>query len=58
MPKMPILTDEQRSHMDRWERVSGKALKDWVTAIMKRMGTTRDEARGVVLRIIKEHTNG
>lgn len=34
----------------RWENRAGKALKDWVSFIMKHQGLTRAEARELVLR--------
>jgi hypothetical protein len=52
MPVCPPRTPEERKS-DRWENVVGKALKDWVTRVMKRDGSTRDEARATVLAAIQ-----
>lgn len=49
MPEMPVLTPEERAKNTRWENVSGKALKDWVTRIMLQNRMTRADARIVVL---------
>jgi len=47
MPECTSRTAEERTD-DRWERIVGKALKDWVTALM-RHGFTRKQARNLVL---------
>jgi hypothetical protein len=53
MPDCPPRSVEERSS-DRWEYVVGKALKDWVTAVMIEKRITRAEARLVVLAEIRQ----
>ena len=57
MPDCPHRTAEERKH-DRWELVVGKALKDWVTAVMLEKKLTRAEARLVVLAEIRQKGEG
>lgn len=54
MPVCPPISPENRAKIDRWELVVGKALKDWVTRVMKNEGLTRAEAREVILERIRE----
>lgn len=53
MPVCPPKSATDRTS-ERFENTAGKALKDWVTALMKQDGSTRAEARGKVLRLLKE----
>lgn len=53
MPDCPPISPEERAATERWERVVGKALKDWVTRVMKRDNKTREEARATVLAAIQ-----
>jgi hypothetical protein len=49
-----ILAEEEKNlRSTRWENVSGKALKDWATAIMHATGCNRKEARLVVLMQVR-----
>lgn len=52
MPECPSRSDEERKS-DRWEFVVGKALKDWVTAVMLEKRMTRADARELVLAEIR-----
>lgn len=52
MPDCPPRSEKERES-DRWEFVVGKALKDWVTAIMVKRNLTRELARKYVLDEIK-----
>jgi hypothetical protein len=52
MPECPHRSDEERKS-DRWEYVVGKALKDWVTAVMVEKRITRADARVLVLAEIR-----
>jgi hypothetical protein len=52
MPICPPRPKEERKK-DRWENVVGKALKNWVTAVMEKRGVTREVARKIVLDDIK-----
>jgi hypothetical protein len=53
MPVCPPKSPKERES-DRWENVVGKALKDWITSVMKRDKLTRAEARVKVLLQIKQ----
>jgi hypothetical protein len=54
MPDCPPRSADERKG-DRWENVVGKALKDWVTAVMVKKSLTRDQARLYVLGEIEMH---
>ena len=53
MPDCPPRNADERKS-DRWEMVVGKALKDWVTAVMMERKITRAEAREFVLAEIRQ----
>lgn len=46
-------TQEQLDKSPRFEVVSGKALKDWVTAVMKTTGWNRAQSREFILERIR-----
>lgn len=46
-----------RHDSKRWERVVGKAIKDWTTAIMAARKMTREKAREHVLSLIRTYTD-
>lgn len=52
MPICPPKLSEERAITERWELVVGKALKDWVTRVMRTTGKTRAEARYAILEKI------
>lgn len=54
MPEMSVRSQTERDRDIRWEHVSGKALKDWVTHVMQTHQMTRAEARQHVLLIMQE----
>lgn len=49
---MPICPPKTPKDRDRWEEIAGKALKDWVTRVMKTTHKTRAEARYAILKKI------